>query len=124
MPPSSVEQVKPDPDSDLNGSKNQGLPQDPEKAQIFQQTTSLDSDPFLVKFAEPHDAENPKDWPAKKKYIVTAMIGAGSANRIMVSTVLAPALNAVATDLHITSSVESVMTLSAFLIATGKHSRR
>lgn len=43
-------------------------------------------DEFLVKFNEPFDCENPKDWPMLKKWVVSSMLSTTGFNRIMVST--------------------------------------
>lgn len=74
-------------------------------------------DPFLVAFNEPFDVENPKDWPSGKKWAVTDVLSATGFNRIMVSTIMAPALSTIAHELHM-NSTESVMSLSIYLLAT------
>jgi hypothetical protein len=48
-------------------------------------------DPFLVAFSEPYDADNPKDWTNKRKWAVTDVLSATGFNRILVSTIMAPA---------------------------------
>lgn len=75
------------------------------------------TDPFLVTFAEPHDPENPKDWSTSKKWAVTSVLSATGLNRIMVSTIIAPALSDIASDLKM-SDIESVMAMSVYLLAT------
>lgn len=60
--------------------------------------------------------DNPKDWPSRKKWLVTSILSITGFNRIMVSTIMAPALPAISADLNL-SSVKSVMALSVFLIA-------
>ncbi|KAL2834330.1 major facilitator superfamily domain-containing protein [Aspergillus cavernicola] len=75
------------------------------------------SDPFLVKFAEPYDAENPKDWPTGRKWAVTDVLSATGFNRIMVSTIMAPALSTIAAEFNM-NSAESAMALSIYLLAT------
>ncbi|KAK1510499.1 uncharacterized protein CCOS01_15330 [Colletotrichum costaricense] len=80
-------------------------------------TPSKDSDPFLVTFTQPHDAENPLDWPAGRKWMVTDVLSATGFNRIMVSTIMAPALTNIAAELDMTST-ESAMALSIYLLAT------
>ena len=74
-------------------------------------------DPHLVTFTTPHDADDPKDWPTARKWAVTGVLSATGFNRIMVSTIMAPALTTISRDLHM-SSVESVMALSVYLLAT------
>jgi MFS family permease len=74
-------------------------------------------DPFLVAFDPSFDVNNPKDWPSGRKWAVTDVLSATGFNRIMVSTIMAPALSTIAHELHM-SSIESVMALSIYLLAT------
>lgn len=74
-------------------------------------------DPFLVAFAEPFDADNPKDWRSGRKWAVTDVLSATGFNRIMVSTIMAPALSTIAKEFDM-SSTESAMALSIYLLAT------
>ncbi|KAH8678307.1 putative efflux pump antibiotic resistance protein [Xylariales sp. PMI_506] len=79
--------------------------------------TARDTDPFLVEFDQPYDAENPLDWPTSRKWMVTDVLSATGFNRIMVSTIMAPALSTIASDLDM-SPTESAMALSIYLLAT------
>ena len=72
---------------------------------------------FLVSFSEPTDPDNPKNWPTLRKWAVTGVLSATGLNRIMVSTIMAPALTSIAADLHMNSE-ESVMAMSVYLLAT------
>ncbi|KAF2025363.1 MFS general substrate transporter [Setomelanomma holmii] len=74
-------------------------------------------DPFLVGFNPSFDVENPKDWPTSRKWAVTDVLSATGFNRIMVSTIMAPALTTIAYELHM-NSAESVIALSIYLLAT------
>lgn len=74
-------------------------------------------DPFLVAFNPSFDVDNPKDWPTGRKWAVTDVLSATGFNRIMVSTIMAPALSTIAHELHM-SSAESVLALSIYLLAT------
>ncbi|KGQ04622.1 putative transporter [Beauveria bassiana D1-5] len=76
-----------------------------------------DTDPFLVKFEEPYDAGNSLDWHSGPKWLVTDVLSATGFNRIMVSTVMAPALTSIAKELNM-SDTEAAMSLSIFLLAT------
>lgn len=78
---------------------------------------SKHDDPFLVAFAEPFDAENPKDWRTGRKWAVTDVLSATGFNRIMVSTIIAPALSTISAELNM-NSTESAMALSIYLLAT------
>ncbi|KAI1747389.1 major facilitator superfamily domain-containing protein [Xylaria castorea] len=75
------------------------------------------TDPFLVAFDEPYDADNPKDWPKGRKWAVTDVLSATGFNRILVSTIMAPALSTIAKDLHM-SATESALSLSIYILAT------
>ncbi|KAE8149902.1 major facilitator superfamily domain-containing protein [Aspergillus avenaceus] len=79
--------------------------------------SSKKNDPFLVAFAEPFDAENPKDWRTGRKWAVTDVLSATGFNRIMVSTIIAPALSTIAQEFKM-NSAESAMALSIYLLAT------
>lgn len=74
-------------------------------------------DSFLVTFDKPFDSENPLDWQKNRKWAVTGVLSATGFNRIMVSTIMAPALSIIAVQLGM-NSVESVMALSVYLLAT------
>ncbi|XXG96172.1 hypothetical protein Hte_002451 [Hypoxylon texense] len=80
-------------------------------------TPTKDTDPFLVAFDQPYDPENPLDWPAGRKWMVTDVLSATGFNRIMVSTIMAPALSTIASELNM-NSTESAMSLSIYLLAT------
>ncbi|KIN02226.1 hypothetical protein OIDMADRAFT_103416 [Oidiodendron maius Zn] len=80
-------------------------------------STNTPEDSFLVTFALPTDDENPKDWPLLKKWTVTGVLSATGFNRIMVSTVMAPALSTIGRELDM-NSTETVMSMSVYLLAT------
>ena len=79
--------------------------------------TSQDLDPFLVAFDQQYDEDNPIDWPTGRKWMVTDVLSATGFNRIMVSTIMAPALSTIASELNM-SSTEAAMSLSIYLLAT------
>jgi MFS family permease len=70
-----------------------------------------------VQFTEPYDVENPLDWPVSRKWVIVYILSAAGLNRIMVSTIMAPALPQIASDLGM-NSTESAMSLSIYLLAT------
>lgn len=76
-----------------------------------------DTDPFLVEFDPTYDAENPLDWPKGRKWMVTDVLSATGFNRIIVSTIMAPALSTIADELSM-SPTEAAMSLSIYLLAT------
>ncbi|KAE9364603.1 MFS general substrate transporter [Stipitochalara longipes BDJ] len=81
------------------------------------ESTSTPDDPFLVNFSAGLEYIDPKDWPARKKWLVTSVLSVTGFNRIMVSTIMAPALSTIAQELHM-SGTESVMSMSVYLLAT------
>lgn len=78
---------------------------------------TVTDDSFLVQFDGPQDASNPQNWPTKKKWVVTSVLSITGFNRIMVSTIMAPALPDIAADLNMNETT-SVMALSVYLLAT------
>lgn len=98
---------------DPNGQELTILPSKKDTSKI----TENERDPLLVTFEKPFDPDNPLDWPISRKWMVTDVLSATGFNRIMVSTIMAPALSAIATELHM-SSTESAMALSIYLLAT------
>ncbi|KAF2130673.1 MFS general substrate transporter [Dothidotthia symphoricarpi CBS 119687] len=80
-------------------------------------TRMKNEDSFLVAYDPSFDIDNPKDWPSGRKWAVTDVLSATGFNRIMVSTIMAPALTTIAKELHM-SSAEAVMALSIYLLAT------
>ncbi|KAB8224898.1 major facilitator superfamily domain-containing protein [Aspergillus novoparasiticus] len=72
---------------------------------------------FLVTFDQ-DDAQNPLNWTKKRKWGgVTAAISGTGFVRIMVSTMMAPAIDTMAEELDV-SITESTMALSVYLLAT------
>lgn len=80
-------------------------------------TKSAETDPYLVTFDSPTDPDNPQQWPMAKKWAVTGVLSATGLNRIMVSTIMAPALNDIGSSLNMNQE-ESVMGMSVYLLAT------
>ncbi|KAJ7881732.1 major facilitator superfamily domain-containing protein [Mycena olivaceomarginata] len=76
-----------------------------------------DEDPYLIAFIHPVDPSNPQDWPHSRKCVVTDVLSATGFCRIMVSTIMAPALPTIKAQLHM-NSTEAAMALSIHLLAT------
>ncbi|KAM0255499.1 hypothetical protein ACHAQJ_005730 [Trichoderma viride] len=77
---------------------------------------TLWNEEFLVTFG-PDDPENPLNWSSKLKWGVTAAVSSTGFIRIMVSTMMAPAIDTIAKELHMTTT-ESTMALSVYVLAT------
>jgi hypothetical protein len=80
-------------------------------------TKENDIDAYFVSFTSLSDRIDPKNWPRGKKWAVTDVLSATGFNRIMVSTIMAPALSLISQELN-KSSTESAMALSIYLLAT------
>ena len=65
----------------------------------------------------PDASDDPLEWPTSRKWIVTAALSATGFNRIMVSTIMAPALPVISSELDL-SNVGATAALSAFVLAT------
>ena len=85
----------------------------------LEQTKSSRStrDPNLVTWSEPNDPENPKDWSNKKKWAATLIVSSFTFISPVSSSMVAPALPAMAQQLNITDSVEQSLILSIFVLA-------
>lgn len=79
-------------------------------------TLSL-ADVFQVQFEGPNDKDNPKTWPKSKKWTATLILGGFSFLSPLTSSMIGPALPQIASDLHITNTVEMEISLSIFLLA-------
>ncbi|KKK14522.1 MFS multidrug transporter, partial [Aspergillus ochraceoroseus] len=102
-------------DLDLEANTRQGT-SGLENTRTAQSTRSW-ADRKLVTWTSPHDPENPKNWPMRKKWVTVIMVSSFTFISPVTSSMVAPALAALAADLHITSSVISQLTLSIFVLA-------
>ncbi|KAH6648333.1 MFS multidrug transporter-like protein [Truncatella angustata] len=100
------------PDIQRSGTKQD---QDHTK-QMTDSAEAISDQAFLVTFSQ-DDRENPLNWPNKLKWGVTAAVSGTGFVRIMVSTMMAPAINTIAAELNM-STTESTMALSVYLLAT------
>lgn len=74
-------------------------------------------DPNLVTWDGPDDVENPKNWPRKRKWIATIVVSSFTFISPVSSSMVAPALGAIAADFNITSTSEEELVLSIFVLA-------
>ena len=65
----------------------------------------------------PDDPANPKNWDKKHKWAATLVVSSFTFISPVSSSMVAPALTAIAKEFHITSEVESQLTLSIFVLA-------
>ncbi len=73
--------------------------------------------PNLVSWDGPDDPANPKNWSIKTKWFVTFVVSGFTFISPVSSSMVAPALGAMARDLGITSEIAVQMTLSIFVLA-------
>ncbi|KAJ5819584.1 hypothetical protein N7474_005175 [Penicillium riverlandense] len=101
-------------DTDLEKGKAARTPL--EKSQTARSGRSA-QDPKLVTWIGPDDPDNPKNWPNKKKWAATITVSCFTFISPVTSSMIAPALQSMASDLHITDQVLSQLTLSVFVLA-------
>ncbi|KAH8170843.1 major facilitator superfamily protein [Sarocladium implicatum] len=98
--------------------KEEPVAQIPEKdVELRNQPAVNEDDPFLVTFSSPNAPKDPKDLSTPVKYLLTLVLSAAGFNRILVSTIMAPALEPIRQDLSM-SSAEAAMSMTIYLLAT------
>ncbi|KAF1992319.1 MFS multidrug transporter-like protein [Aulographum hederae CBS 113979] len=80
-------------------------------------TTRSAKDPNLVTWDGPDDPKDPKNWTFKRKWAATFIVSSFTFISPVSSSMVAPALSSIASDLHITAEVESQLVLSIFVLA-------
>ncbi|KAK1658206.1 major facilitator superfamily transporter [Colletotrichum godetiae] len=80
-------------------------------------TTRTARDPNLVTWDGPNDPGNPKQWSMKRKWAAVFCISCFTLLSPVSSSMVAPALEAIGSDLNITSSFEKALALSIFVLA-------
>jgi len=65
----------------------------------------------------PDDPENPKNWTLRNKWAATIVVSSFTFISPVSSSMVAPALTAIAKEFHITNEVEIQLTLSIFVLA-------
>ncbi|KAL8871381.1 MAG: hypothetical protein Q9174_002774, partial [Haloplaca sp. 1 TL-2023] len=88
-----------------------------EAAVCHRQSVESGQDPELVTWDGPDDPENPKNWSTKRRWLATIVVSCFTFISPVSSSMLAPALPAIAKDLNISTEVESQMVLSVFILA-------
>ncbi|KAF9887939.1 hypothetical protein FE257_009461 [Aspergillus nanangensis] len=74
-------------------------------------------DRTLVAWEGPEDPENPKNWSNKKKWAAVVTVSCFTFISPVTSSMVAPALQAIRSDLKIADEVVSQLTLSIFVLA-------
>ncbi|KAK5171974.1 uncharacterized protein LTR77_003611 [Saxophila tyrrhenica] len=73
-------------------------------------------DTLLVTWEGDDDPKNPKNWPLSRKWLLTILTSCGGLICLMSSTMLAPALETISTQMEV-SQGKANMTLSIFVLA-------
>ena len=73
--------------------------------------------PEKVSWSGEDDPENPKNWTLGKKWAATVIVSSFTFISPVTSSMVAPALTAIAQDFGIKSDVESQLVLSVFVLA-------
>lgn len=75
------------------------------------------ADPNLVTWNTGEDPENPKTWRTKQKWAAVLVVSTFTLISPVSSSMTAPALNSIASDLNITNELEKQLSLSIFVLA-------
>lgn len=67
----------------------------------------------------PDDIQNPRNWPLAKRWTTTLTVACFTLLSPLTSTMISPAINAIAIDLHDNNAVHLELTLSIFLLGLG-----
>ncbi|KAK0451312.1 MFS polyamine transporter [Desarmillaria tabescens] len=95
-------------------------PKGPEDSDARSGTIHVDiseEDDLVIDWDGPEDPENPKNWTFSRKWRATLIVSLFTFISPVSSSMVSPAMEQVAHDLGITSSVELAMTVSVFVLA-------
>lgn len=102
-------------DTDVENGDQSG---DNEKAEQLKRKESNNKDSNLIEWDGPNDPENPMNWPAKKKWIVTIALGLMTFCVTFASSVFADATVPTAELFHVSTEVTTLGT-SLFVLGFG-----
>jgi len=68
---------------------------------------------------EPDDARNPRSWPRWRRMSIVILVSVSVMLSSMASSMIAPALGIITTDLKLSSSFETQLSLSIFVLTLG-----
>ncbi|KAI0460190.1 major facilitator superfamily domain-containing protein [Xylaria acuta] len=101
-----------------DGIQNQRDPElGPELTEKVDTTAPNPDDPNLVTWTGPDDPQNPKNWKFSKKWAAVFTVSLFTLISPISSSLVAPALEAIADELDITQDFEKNLTLSIFILA-------
>lgn len=102
-------------ESEHGGDKD--VEKDIEKQLPKKQSTRSLRDPNIVSWDGPDDPQNPKNWSFKRRWAATLIISCFTFISPVSSSMVAPALPAMARDFNLTNEVLSQLMLSIFVLA-------
>ncbi|RTE81569.1 hypothetical protein BHE90_003879 [Fusarium euwallaceae] len=110
--------MKPSPRSEVTAKYNQNVEQRAKEPDyIFYDGDDLrDLDPDLVVLSS-DTQQHPRNWPNKKKWTVTLLVGAYCFLAPFTSTIFAPSLSSVMADTNETDPAKAALHIAMFLIA-------
>jgi hypothetical protein len=73
-------------------------------------------DAFLVTWKGEHDPDRPHNWQGRRKWTVMALVAAFTFMSPVASSIIAPSLETIGTDLHIESDSEKALCLSILVL--------
>ncbi|RFU29474.1 hypothetical protein B7463_g6870, partial [Scytalidium lignicola] len=79
--------------------------------------SARERDPNLVLWDGPEDPANPKNWTFRHKWAAVLVVSSFTFISPVSSSMVAPALNSIGKELHITADIELSLTLSVFVLA-------
>ncbi|KAI8954310.1 major facilitator superfamily domain-containing protein [Xylaria longipes] len=101
-----------------DGIQNQRDPElGPELTEKIDTTAPNPDDPNLVTWTGPDDPQNPKNWKFSKKWAAVFTVSLFTLISPISSSLVAPALESIGDELHITQDFEKNLTLSIFILA-------
>ncbi|KAI0486068.1 major facilitator superfamily domain-containing protein [Xylaria cf. heliscus] len=101
-----------------DGIPNQRDPElGPKITEKVASTAPNPADPNLVTWTGPDDPQNPKNWKFSKKWAAVFTVSLFTLISPISSSLVAPALETIAEELHITQDFERNLTLSVFVLA-------
>lgn len=106
-----------------DGTRGVAYPEDVEaqqtalKPSASRKSEKQEQDPNLVTWDGPDDPKNPKNWSQRRKWAATLVVSSFTFISPVVSSMVAPSLEAMSADFGIKNQVESQMMLSIFILA-------
>lgn len=89
--------------------EEKGVPEDGENF--------VDIDPELVTWESEDDPENPRNWSRSEKWVIVSIVSLYTFVSPLASSILSPAVENMAENLHVTKRIELSLSVSIFVLA-------